>query len=279
MFDQRRKRVSKALPSTPVRIMGLNALPEAGDLFQVAANEKEARSIVAERKAEREAKRSNKRATLEELFSRVKAGEAKELRLILKADVQGSLEPIVNSLEELGKKEKDITIKVLHAEPGSITESDVMLAAASNAIVMGFDVDIDQGGRRAAEAEGVSIRIYNIIYRLLEDVEKALKGMLEPELVEKVIGKANVLATFKVSKGGIAAGCRVVSGEIRRNAQVKVVRAGEVVFSGDILSIKREKDEVRDVREGMECGITVRNYEAFEIGDVIESFVMEKFGG
>ena len=259
--------------------MGLNALPEAGDLFQVAANEKEARSIVAERKAEREAKRSNKRATLEELFSRVKACEATELRLILKAEVQGSLEPIVNSLEELGKKEKDISIKVLHAEPGSITESDVMLAAASNAIVMGFDVDIDQGGRRAAEAEGVSIRIYNIIYRLLEDVEKALKGMLEPELVEKVIGKANVLATFKVSKGGIAAGCRVVSGEIRRNAQVKVVRAGEVVFSGDILSIKREKDEVRDVREGMECGITVRNYEAFEIGDVIESFVMEKFGG
>lgn len=279
MFDQRRKRVSKASPSTPVRIMGLNALPEAGDLFQVAANEKEARSIVAERKAEREAKRSNKRATLEELFSRVKAGEVKELRLILKADVQGSLEPIVNSLEELGKKEKDISIKVLHAEPGSITESDVMLAAASNAVVMGFDVDVDQGGRRAAEAEGVSIRIYNIIYRLLEDVEKALKGMLEPELVEKVIGKANVLATFKVSKGGIAAGCRVVSGEIRRNAQVRVIRAGEVVFSGDILSIKREKDEVRDVREGMECGITIRNYEAFEIGDVIESFVMEKFGG
>jgi len=279
MFDQRQKRVSKASPSTPVRVMGLNALPEAGDLFQVMPSEKDARALVAVRRAEREAKRSTKRATLEELFSRVKAGEVKELRLILKADVQGSLEPIVNSLDELGKKDKDITIKVLHAESGNVTESDVMLAAASNAIVLGFDVDADQGARRAAESEGVSIRLYNIIYRLIEDVEKALKGMLEPEMVEKVIGKANVLATFKVSKGGIAAGCRIASGEVRRNAQVRVIRGKEVVHTGEVLSIKREKEEVRDVREGMECGITIRNYEAFEVGDVIESFIMEKFGG
>lgn len=279
MFDQRQKRVSKASPSTPVRVMGLNALPEAGDLFQVMPSEKDARALVAVRRAEREAKRSTKRATLEELFSRVKAGEVKELRLILKADVQGSLEPIVNSLDELGNKDKDITIKVLHAESGNVTESDVMLAAASNAIVLGFDVDADQGARRAAEIEGVSIRLYNIIYRLIEDVEKALKGMLEPEMVEKVIGKANVLATFKVSKGGIAAGCRIASGEVRRNAQVRVIRGKEVVHTGEVLSIKREKEEVRDVREGMECGITIRNYEAFEVGDVIESFIMEKFGG
>lgn len=279
MFDQRSKRVAKASPSTPVRVMGLNALPEAGDLFQVLASEKDARALVAERKAVREAKRNNKRATLEELFSQVKAGQAKELRLILKADVQGSLEPIVNSLDELGKKDKEITIKVLHAEAGNVTESDVMLAAASNAIVLGFDVDADQGARRAAESEGVSIRLYNIIYRLIEDVEKALKGMLEPEMVEKVIGKANVLAIFKVSKGGIAAGCRIASGEVRRNAQVRVVRNNQVVHTGEVLSIKREKEEVRDVREGMECGITVRNFEAFEVGDVIESFVMEKFGG
>ena len=279
MFDQRNKRVAKATPSTPVRVMGLNALPEAGDLFQVMPSEKDARALVADRKLQREAKRSNKRATLEELFSQVKAGQAKELRLILKADVQGSLEPIVNSLDELGKKDKDITIKVLHAESGNVTESDVMLAAASNAIVLGFDVDADQGARRAAESEGVSIRLYNIIYRLIEDVEKALKGMLEPEMVEKIIGKANVLATFKVSKGGIAAGCRIASGEVRRNSQVRVMRGKEVVHTGEVLSIKREKEEVRDVREGMECGITIRNYEAFEVGDVIESFVMEKFGG
>ncbi len=279
LFDQRNKRVSKAGPSTPVVVMGLNALPEAGDLFQVVANEREGRAIVAQRKAEREAKRNTKRATLEELFSQYKSGHAKDLRLILKADVQGSLEPIMNELEDLGKKQKGLTIKILHAETGNVTESDVMLAAASNAIVLGFDVDVDQGARRLAEVEGVSIRLYNIIYRLLEDVEKALNGLLEPELVERVIGKAGVLATFKVSKGGTAAGCRVLTGELRRNASVHVMRAGVEVVKTEISSIRREKDDVRDVREGMECGITLKNFEEFEVGDVFECFIMEKFGG
>lgn len=279
MFDQRRKRVGKAGPSTPVVVMGLNALPEAGDLFQVVANEREGRAMVAERKAVREAKRNVKRATLEELFSRYKSGESKELRLILKADVQGSLEPIVNELELLSQKHKDINVKVLHAETGNVTESDVMLAAASNAVVLGFDVDIDQGANRAAEAEGVSIRLYKIIYRLLEDVEKALTGMLEPEMVEKVIGKAAVLAIFKVSKGGTAAGCRILSGEIRRNAPVRVIREGKEIVTSEIATIKREKEEVRDVREGMECGITIKNYEDFAVGDTLECFIMEKFGG
>ena len=279
LFDQRNKRVSKAGPSTPVVVMGLNALPEAGDLFQVVANEREGRAIVAQRKAEREAKRNTKRATLEELFSQYKSGQAKDLRLILKADVQGSLEPIMNELEDLGKKQKGLTVKILHAETGNVTESDVMLAAASNAIVLGFDVDVDLGARRLAEVEGVSIRIYNIIYRLLEDVEKALNGMLEPELVERVIGKAAVLATFKVSKGGTAAGCRVLTGELRRNASVHVMRAGVEVVKAEISSIRREKDDVRDVREGMECGITLKNFEDFEVGDLFECFIMEKFGG
>ena len=279
LFDQRNKRVSKAGPSTPVVVMGLNALPEAGDLFQVVANEREGRAIVTQRKAEREAKRNTKRATLEELFSQYKSGQAKDLRLILKADVQGSLEPIMNELEDLGKKQKGLTVKILHAETGNVTESDVMLAAASNAIVLGFDVDVDLGARRLAEVEGVSIRIYNIIYRLLEDVEKALNGMLEPELVERVIGKAAVLATFKVSKGGTAAGCRVLTGELRRNASVHVMRAGVEVVKAEISSIRREKDDVRDVREGMECGITLKNFEDFEVGDLFECFIMEKFGG
>ena len=279
MFDQRNKRVGKAGPSTPVVVMGLNALPEAGDLFQVVANEREGRAIVAERKAEREAKKNTKRATLEELFKQYKSGPAKDLRLILKADVQGSLEPIMNELEELGKKQKGLAVKTLHAETGNVTESDIMLAAASNAIVLGFDVDVDQGARRLAEVEGVSIRIYNIIYRLLEDVEKALNGMLEPEMVERVIGKAAVLATFKVSKGGTAAGCRVLTGEMRRNASARVMRAGAELVKTDISSIRREKDDVREVREGMECGITLKNFEGFEVGDLIECFVMEKFGG
>lgn len=279
MFDQRQKRVTKALPSTPVVVMGLNTLPEAGDLFQVVPSEKEGRVMVAERKAEREAKKNVKRATLEELFERYKSGEAKELLLILKADVQGSLEPITNELEKLSKQQKDISVKVLHAETGNITESDIMLAAASSAVVMGFDVSIDQGARRLADTEGVSIRLYNIIYRLVEDVEKALKGLLEPELVERVIGKAAILQVFKVSKGGTAAGCRILDGELRRNASVRLLRDGQEVVKTEISSIRREKDDVREVREGMECGITFKNFEDFEVGDLLECFVMEKFGG
>lgn len=279
MFDQRQKRVTKALPSTPVVVMGLSTLPEAGDLFQVVPNEKEGRVTVADRKAEREAKKNVKRATLEELFERYKSGEAKELLLILKADVQGSLEPITNELEKLSKQQKDISVKVLHAETGNITESDIMLAAASSAVVMGFDVSIDQGARRLADTEGVSIRLYNIIYRLVEDVEKALKGLLEPELVERVIGKAAILQVFKVSKGGTAAGCRILDGEFRRNASVRLLRDGKEVVKTEITSIRREKDDVREVREGMECGITFKNFEDFEVGDLLECFVMEKFGG
>ncbi len=279
MFDQRRNRVYKAGPSTPVVVMGLNALPSAGDLFEVVANDREGRNIVAERKAEREAKRTVKRVTLEELFKKFKSGEAKELRLILKADVQGSLEPIINELDKLGEKEKDLSIRVLHAETGNVTESDVMLAAASDAVVMGFAVGTDQGAERLAEVEGVSIRLYNIIYRLTEDVEKALQGLLEPEMVEKTIGRANVLALFKVSKGGTAAGCRVSSGHILRNAKIRILRNGVEIARSDILSIRREKDDVREVRENMECGITLKDYTDFAVGDVLEAFVMEKFGG
>jgi translation initiation factor IF-2 len=279
MFDQRNKRIKEALPSTPVVVMGLDHLPEAGDLFQVVPSEKEARQMVGERRNEREAKRSLKRATLEELFARYKSGEPKELRLILKADVRGSLEPIVNSLEDLGKQQKDIYIQVLHAETGNITESDVMLAAASSAVILGFNVEADQSVRHMADAEGVSIRIYTIIYRMLEDVEKALKGLLEPEMVEKVIGRAEVMALFKVSKGGVAAGCRVTDGEIRRNASVRVMRNGTVLHTGEIAALKREKEDVREVREGMECGITIKNFEDFQVGDTIECFIMEKFGG
>lgn len=279
MFDQRGKRVNKAAPSTPVLVMGLNALPEAGDLFQVVESDREGRAMVAARKEEREAKKNVKRATLEELFKRYKSGEAKELRLILKSDVQGSLEPITNELEKLSSTQKDISIKILHAETGNITESDIMLAAASNAVVMGFDVNIDQGARRLADTEGVSIRLYNIIYRLVEDVEKALSGLLEPEMVERIIGKAAVLATFKVSKGGTAAGCRILSGEFRRNTSARVMRNGSEVANAEISSLRREKEDVREVREGMECGITLRNFEEFEVGDILECYVVEKFGG
>lgn len=279
MFDQRSQRIKEAAPSTPVVVMGLNNLPKAGDLFQIVGSEKEARVIIAKRKQESESRQHSKRATLEELFAKYKSGQAKELRIILKGDVQGSLEPIINSLEDIGKQQKDINVSVLHAETGNVTESDVILAAASDAIVFGFNVSADVGARRLADTEGVSIRIYEIIYRLMEDVEKALQGLLEPEMVEKQIGRANILAIFKVSKYGTAAGCRVIDGELRRNAHVRVLRDNEDIFTGEMASLKREKEDVRNVREGMECGVTLKGFSDFEVGDVLECFVIEKFGG
>ena len=186
------------------------------------------------------------------------------------------MENIINSIEDLGKEQKDISINVLHAETGNVTESDVMLAAASDAIILGFAVEADASSRKLAETEGVSIRLYQIIYRLLEDIEKALSGLLEPELVEKTIGKAQVLATFKVSKGGMAAGCRVIDGELRRNAKVRVIRDNAEVFSGEFLALKREKDDVREVLEGFECGISLAGFDQLMEGDIIESYIVER---
>ena len=203
----------------------------------------------------------------------MQAGEEKELRLIVKADVQGSIEPIMNSLNELGSK--NISINILHAETGNISENDVMLANASSAIVVGFNVNADSAAKRMAEVEGVSIRLYKIIYRLIEDVEKALKGMLEPEYVDVVIGKADVLAIFRIQKIGAIAGCKVTSGEFRRNAKARVVRIDEIVHEGEIGSLKHEKDDVREVRTGFECGIGLKGFNEFEVGDTILCFVKE----
>jgi len=257
-------------------VMGLNDVPTAGDLFRKVASEKEARSIVADLEAEQQTHTTAKKTTLEDLFEQLQAGEEQELRLIVKADVQGSLEPIINSLNEISDKEADVSINILHAETGNISESDVMLATASDAIVVGFAVESDNAAERLAEKEGVSIRLYTIIYRLTEDIEKAIKGMLEPELVEKVMGQAKVLATFKVSKYSTAAGCRVIDGEIRRNGKIRVIRNSEVIFEGEIGSLKRGKDDVREVREGFECGITMKQFHEFEEGDLLECYVIEE---
>ena len=276
MFDYRGERIKQAGPSTPVMVMGLNDVPTAGDLFRKVASEKEARSIVADLEAEQQTHTTAKKTTLEDLFEQLQAGEEQELRLIVKADVQGSLEPIINSLNEISDKEADVSINILHAETGNISESDVMLATASDAIVVGFAVESDNAAERLAEKEGVSIRLYTIIYRLTEDIEKAIKGMLEPELVEKVVGQAKVLATFKVSKYSTAAGCRVIDGEIRRNGKIRVIRNSEVIFEGEIGSLKRGKDDVREVREGFECGITMKQFHEFEEGDLLECYVIEE---
>ncbi|MHC1771350.1 MAG: translation initiation factor IF-2 [Flexilinea sp.] len=277
MFDFRGKKIQKAGPSTPAQIMGLTDVPTAGDIFQVYLTEKEARVVVSAAKADAALNRTIPKATLEELFAKFKAGEAKELCLVIKTDVNGSLEPIVNSLNELSK-EGEIKVNILHAEAGNIGENDVMLAAASHGIVIGFNVQADPVARKKAENEGVSIRLYDIIYRLMEDIEKALKGMLEPEFKEVIAGKAEVMAVFKISKLGSIAGSRVREGEIRRNCKIHVTRKGETVYTGEIASLKHEKDDVKEVRTGLECGISIKGFEAFEVGDILVAYTLERFG-
>ena len=246
----------------------------AGELFTVAESEREARAIADERKLQKQQKEAKPRVTsLENIFDAFQEGEIQELRLVVKADVQGSLEPITTSLEEL--KTGDIKVHVLHAETGNITENDVMLAAASDAIVIGFNVTTDQAARRIADAEGVAIRVYDIIYRLIEDIEKALKGMLEPETRRVVLGKAEVRATFRIPKLGRIAGCMVLKGELRRNGFIRVLRAEEEIYDGPISSLKHLKDDVREIREGFECGVGLKGFNDFEIGDVLECYVEE----
>jgi translation initiation factor IF-2 len=275
MTDFRGKPVKKAGPSTPVLVMGLSDMPAAGDLFQVVESDRVAREIVTGRAEIAKLKsQERKKVSLEDLFSSYAQGETKSLNLVLKADVQGSLEPILGELEKLGKGE--IAITVLYAETGNIGENDVMLASASKAIILGFSVQAEVAARRLADAEGVDIRLYDIIYRLTEDIEKALKGMLAPEFVEKALGRAQVLKVFSISKVGKIAGCRVLEGELRRNGKVRMKRGSDIVFEGEMASLKHEKDEVREVRTGFECGVGFRNFHDIETGDIIECYVLEK---
>ena len=275
LSDHRGKPVKKAGPSTPVAVMGLNDVPSAGDLFEVVDSEKEARLIVAERLALTKSQaQARKKVSLEDLFSSVQAGEAKELNLIVKADVQGSLDPIVSELNKLG--EGEIGIKVLYAETGNIGDNDVMLASASNAIIIGFNVQVDVTARRLAEKEGVDIRLYEIIYRMTEDIEKALSGMLEPETKEQIIGRAQVLAVFSASKFGKVAGCRVNEGELRRNAKVRLYRGTDIVYEGDMGSLRHEKEDVREVRQGYECGVGFKSFNDIQVGDQLVCYTVEK---
>jgi translation initiation factor IF-2 len=275
LFDFRGRKVQKAGPSIPVSVMGLSELPSAGDMFKVVGSEKEARQAILERQETNKKQiLAAKKITLEELFSKIKAGEAKELNLILKADVQGSLEPIVNEINNLGKGE--IRINILYAETGNISENDVLLASSSQAIIVGFSVQADVAARRLADTEGISIRLYDIIYRLIEDVEKALKGMLAPVFTEKTIGRAVVLQVFSLSKGTKIAGCRVTDGEIRRNGKMRVTRGKDIVYEGEVSSLKHEKEDVREMRNGFECGIGLKNFSDVQIGDEIECYLLEK---
>jgi translation initiation factor IF-2 len=275
LSDYKAKPVKKAGPSTPVQVMGLSDVPSAGDLFEVVDSDKEARLIVAERQALAKSQtQAKKKMSLEDLFANVKAGEAQELNLIVKADVQGSLDPIVSELNKLGAGE--IGIKILYAETGNIGDNDVMLASASNAIIIGFNVQADVSARRMAEKEGVDIRLYEIIYRMTEDIEKALNGMLEPETKEKVLGRAQVLAVFSASKFGKVAGCRVTDGELRRNAKVRLYRGTDLVYEGDMGSLRHEKDDVREVKQGYECGVGFKSFSDIQVGDQLVCYILEK---
>ena len=276
LFDFRGRRIRKAGPSTPVSVMGLSAVPQAGDIFEVVPSERDARLVISEKSQTGERVSTSKKEgmTLEDLYQQYQSGEVRELKLIIKADVQGSLEPIISSLKDLCTDELKVTI--LHAETGNITENDVMLAAASKAVIIGFSVQADVSARRLAETEGVSIRLYDIIYRLIEDIEKALSGMLEPVEKETVLGHADVRKVFRISKLGNIAGCYVVDGEIRRNTRAKVFRNGEIVAIGDVSSIKHLQEDVKEIRQGFECGIAMRNFSDFLEGDRIECVLVEK---
>ena len=275
LSDYRGKPIKKAGPSTPVAVMGLSDVPSAGDPFQIVDTEREARSIVAERvDAAKTQTQVKKKVSLEDLFANVQAGTAKELNLIVKADVQGSLDPIVTELNKLGQGE--IGIKILYSETGNIGDNDIMLASASHAIIIGFNVQADVSARRLAEKEGVDIRLYEIIYRMTEDIEKALKGMLEPVVTEKTIGRAQVLAVFAASKFGKVAGCRVTDGELRRNAKVRLYRGTDIVYEGDMGSLRHEKEDVREVKQGYECGVGFKNFSDIQVGDQLICYILEQ---
>ena len=278
MFDYLGQSIKEAGPAVPVSVMGLNEVPQAGDFFEVVESDKAARIIIEERKliVEREAAEKKGPVTMEELFALVQSGEAKELRLVIKADVQGSLEPIISSVEGLKSEgEQNIGVNILHTGTGVINENDIMLATASDAVVLGFNVGPDNMAKRMAETEGVSIRKYKIIYHLIDDIQKALQGMLEPVEKKILIGRAEVLAIFPSGKFDKVAGCHIQKGEVRRNAKIRVVRNEEVVYEGDISSLKRHQEDVSEVRTGFECGIGLREFSDFEEGDILESYVIE----
>ena len=268
------KRVPKAGPASAVVVLGLSEVPQAGDILRVVKDDKEARTMVEARKAEAAAKAGDGsgRATLEDLYRQIQAGQAKELRIILKADVSGSLGAISHSLEQLDQEE--IRVNVLHEGAGDITDNDIMLAAASNAIVVGFNTKITDTARRAAESEGVDVRLYDIIYKLTDDIDAALKGLLEPEIVEVVEGRAEVRQIFRVGKSTVIAGSYVTEGRIVRGG-ARVWRGGKIIATDRIESLRRFRDDVREVAANYECGIGLAGFHELEEGDIIECFTSQ----
>ena len=276
MKDDKGKRVKAAGPSTPVEIMGLTEVPEAGDTFYEVKNEKMAKHLIERRKRQAREKAINSatKITLDNLFSQMEQGNLKVLNLIVKADVQGSVEAVKQALEKLENEE--VKVKVIHAAAGAVNQSDVTLAKVSNAIIIAFNVRPDNMAKEMAEKDEVEIKQYSIIYQAIEDVEAAMKGMLDPKYEEKVIGNAEVRQTFKISNVGTIAGCYVLSGKVERNAGVRVIRENVVIHEGHLATLKRFKDDVKEVTKGFECGIQIENYNDIKEGDTIEVYIMEE---
>ena len=274
MHDFNGNRIKEAGPGDPVEVLGFDGVGEAGERAQVVENDRRARQLAGERairlKAEAQARRNARRITLEDVFAKAQQGEIKQINLLLKADVSGSLEALQDEIAKLPQDE--VAVDVVHAAAGGINESDVMLAAASDAIVIGFNVRPLADAKRAAASEGVEIRTYSVIYKITEELRAAMEGMLEPDQVERSLGEAEVLELFKASKIGTIAGSRVTEGRIARDAQARLVRDGTVIWTGRVASLRRFKDDVREVEEGQECGITLEGFQDVKVGDVLEVF-------
>ena len=272
MFNERGGKLEKAGPSEPALILGLNGAPQAGDKFNVLGNEKEARLLANKREQlqREQGLRTQKHITLDEIGRRIAIGSFQELNIIVKGDVDGSIEALADSLLKLSTDE--IQVNVIHKAVGQISEGDVMLAAASNAIIVGFQVRPSMSARKLAEKEQIDIRLYSIIYTAIEEIKAAMEGMLSPEIKEEVIGTVEVLETFKISKVGTIAGCVVRDGKITRSAKVRIIREGIVVYTGALGSLKRFKDDVKEVTKGFECGLNIENYNDIRIGDMVEGY-------
>jgi translation initiation factor IF-2 len=272
LFNERGTPLNEAPPATPVSILGLDGAPQAGDSFHVLEDEREAKQIAAKRTQliREQSVRTQRHITLDEIGRRIALGEFKELNIILKGDVDGSVEALTDSLQKLSTDE--IEIKIIHKGVGAITESDVLLASASDAIVIGFNVRPMGNARMLADKEEIDIRSYSIIYDAINDIKDAMEGMLSPELREEITGTAEIRETFKISKIGTIAGCMVTTGKIYKNSGIRLIREGVVVFTGSLISLKRFKDDVKEVSKGYDCGLQVKNYNDIKEGDVLECF-------
>jgi translation initiation factor IF-2 len=276
MNDYNGKPITQATPSTPVEILGLGEVPSAGDIFKVVEDEKKARIVVEQRKfiEKEEIWNNRQKVTLENLFSQISDGDIKDLNLIVKGDVQGSVEAVTNSLEKLSNEE--VRVKVIHSGVGTLSESDISLAAASNALIIGFNVRPDAKIMESAKSNNVDIRLYRIIYQAIEEVEAAMKGLLAPKYKEVILGHAEARTIFKVTGVGTIAGSYVLDGKIVRNSEVRIVRDGVVIHEGTLNSLKRFKDDAKEVASGYECGLGFDKYNDLKEGDIIESFIMEE---